>query len=60
MERPEYVIEEHLEFLDELRVSGTTNMFGAAPYLSDEFGITKSEARKILSYWMETFGDENR
>ena len=43
------------EYLDELRLSGETNMFGAAPYLQAEFGIDKREAREILQNWM-SFG----
>lgn len=31
--RPEIVTEEHLKFLDRLRESGATNMYGASPYL---------------------------
>lgn len=58
--RPEYVKEDHLNYLDNLRESGITNMFGAAEYLAPTFELEKSEARKILSYWMETFGDLNR
>ena len=33
--------QEHIDFLDELRESGDTNMFGAQPYIVDEFGIDK-------------------
>lgn len=47
---------EHKEFLDELRESGVTNMFGATPYIMDEFGVDKADARKILAEWMESFG----
>ena len=47
--------QEHKEFLDELRESGVTNMFGASPYLIDEFGLEKKEARAILSEWMKTY-----
>ena len=55
-ERPDYCTDEHLIFLDDLRESGETNMFGAAPYLREEFGdLTKDEARKITVYWMKTF-----
>ena len=43
-------------FLDELRESGEINMFGAAPYLSDAFDLSEQEARKVLTYWMQTFG----
>ena len=46
---------EHFEYLDVLRESGATNMFGAAPYLQDEFDLSKSEAREILNHWMKTF-----
>jgi hypothetical protein len=47
--------EEHKEFLDDLRESGITNMFGAAPYLANEFGISIEEARTILKEWMDSF-----
>jgi len=53
--RPEIVTEEHLEYLDDLRESGETNMFGAPAYIEDDFGVTKKEAREITSYWMATF-----
>ncbi len=46
---------EHKEFLDNLRESGETNMFGAAPYLQNEFGLEKKEARSILTEWMDSF-----
>jgi uncharacterized protein YciI len=54
--RPEFVTAAHLQFLDELQESGEINMFGAAPYLSDVFNLSKQEARKVLTYWMQTFG----
>ena len=60
MERPEYVEDEHLEYLDELREIGTTNMFGARPYVIAEFGMAKDEADGVLSYWMNTFGNDDR
>ena len=54
-QKPHFVTEEHLEYLDELRESGVTNMFGAAPYVEAVFGLTLREARQVLSYWMQTF-----
>ena len=42
---------EHKEYLDELRESGETNMFGAGRYLMAEFGIDKKEARSIIFEW---------
>jgi hypothetical protein len=40
-------------FLNNLRDSGVTNMFGAAPYLQEEFDLSRQEAREILAEWME-------
>lgn len=46
---------QYFKFLEKLRDSGVTNMFGAVQYLVDEFGITREEAKKILVSWMETY-----
>lgn len=46
---------EHKLYLERLRRSGETNMFGAAPYLMREFNIELGEARAILSEWMRTY-----
>lgn len=46
---------EYFAYLNALRESGVTNMFGAAPYLQQEFGLTKYQARDILVKWMESF-----
>lgn len=48
--------EEMFEYLDELRESGETNMFGAAAYLVSEFEIDRSRAKDVLMEWMRTFG----
>lgn len=45
----------HLKFLDELRISGATNMFGAGEYVMEEFGVDRVEAREIVLHWMRTF-----
>ena len=58
--RPDNITYAHLEFLDELRDSGTTNMYGASEYIENEFVVSKKESRAILGYWMETFGKANR
>jgi len=48
----------YYEYLDGLRASGVTNMFGARPYLQAEFPeLTEKEASGVLSNWMKTFGD---
>lgn len=59
VERPVIVEDEHLEYLDELRESGITNMFGATPYLQDEFDLNRNDARTILKYWMRSFGERH-
>jgi len=43
------------EFLIDLRDSGETNMFGAAPYLMSEFGMTRYEAKDALLEWIHSF-----
>ena len=59
-ERPHIVEDEHLEFLDQLQESATTNMFGAATYLRYEYpNLSKPDARKVLMYWMESFGERH-
>ena len=47
------------EYLNDLRDSGVTNMFGAGIYLQEEFGLEKKEARSILSEWMRSFDTKN-
>ncbi len=47
------------EFLDDLRESGETNMFGAAAYVQVEFETTRRGARTLLTAWMGTFDGES-
>jgi len=49
------MLKEYFAFLDGLRESGAINMFGAATVLQDDFGLSKHEAREIVSAWMEQF-----
>lgn len=58
--RPEGVTDDHLYYLDELRESGVTNMFGSGAYVARDFGIKKAEAQEIVMYWMESFGKDDR
>lgn len=44
------------QFLNELRESGVVSMFGAGPYLQDEFEfMSRQEAREHVSRWMKEF-----
>jgi len=47
--------QEYFDYLEELRQSGVTNMFGAAPFLQEEFGLDKHKAREVLSNWMKSY-----
>lgn len=47
--------EEVYAYLNALRESGATNMFGAAPYIQEEFGFPPNESRAWLSKWMKDF-----
>jgi hypothetical protein len=51
--------ETYFQYLDALRESGRTNMFGAAPYLQGEFGFTSKEANAVLLEWMNTFSERH-
>ena len=46
-------------YLDNLRESGKTNMFGAGSWIQDAFEITKYDANRFLVKWMETFGERH-
>ena len=48
---------EYFSYLNDLRDSGKTNMFGAGEYLERAFNIDKSEARKILAAWMKSLSE---
>lgn len=52
--------QEVFEFLDDLRESGVTNMFGARPYIQEEYpDLSQSEATTLLSTWMKTFEERH-
>jgi len=53
-----YQLCDYFEFLDDLRQSGKTNMFGAAPYLAERFDLDLHEARDTLRRWQDTFSAE--
>ena len=50
---------EYWIYLEDLRRSGETNMYGATPYLMAEFGLSKNEARKILADWMQNYNPDD-
>ena len=46
-------------FLENLRRSGVTNMFGASPYLESAFGLSRGEAHRVLAEWMQNYNPED-
>ena len=46
---------EYYVYLEELRQSGETNMFGSAPYLREAFGLGRRESIKIVANWMDNY-----
>lgn len=51
--------QEILMYLNDLRDSGATNMFGALPYLTADFpDETKQECKRCLLLWMNNFNEE--
>ena len=59
IERPKIVTNDHLNYLDTLRDSGECNMFGAGEWVEEAYGVTKREARTIVTYWMESFAERH-
>ena len=44
----------YFDFLDDLRESGITNMFGAGPYLREEFDLSRADSHAVLGMWMKS------
>jgi len=51
--------EEVFPYLDELRKSGVTNMYGAHQYVMEDFCMDKAMAIKLVQAWMETFKEKD-
>ena len=47
------------EYLDDLRESGVTNMYGAGPYVQREFGLGRRKTEDLVVEWMETFEERH-
>ena len=45
-------------YLEELRESGVTNMFGAHQYVMEDFEISKPLAIKLVKTWMDRYDEE--
>lgn len=47
-----------LTYLNDLRESGATNMYGATPYIVKKFKIPQETAISLLKLWMHNFNNE--
>ena len=47
------IMRKEFTYLNRLRESGATNMYGAAPYLEMEFDLDRREAKQVLMDWMQ-------
>lgn len=56
MEKPEENMKAYFEYLEALRTTGVTNMFGAAPYLMEMFDLSQKESKRVLMEWMKSYG----
>ncbi len=60
--------QEYFDYLEELRQSGTTNMWGAAPYLRKAFpkdfpknkGFTDGPCGEVVAKWIKLHSDPKR
>ncbi len=52
------LVTKYFSYLDDLRESGITNMYGACPYLARAMHLKNNEANKILQVWMRSFSHE--
>ena len=59
-ERPQFVTDEHLVYLDDLRSSGAINTYDMPSWLKDAFGLDRESAKEIHLYWMKTFSARQR
>jgi hypothetical protein len=56
----EFITEENLVYLDDLRESGLTNMYGAVPYIEEELVLDRESSKILLLHWMKTFSQRHR
>ena len=53
--------EKVFDYLDQLRESGVTNMWGAVPYIQDKFPkLNEDEASELLLEWIKTFDERHK
>lgn len=54
-------MKKYFEYLNALRKSGVTNMYGAVPFLQQKFpelGFDRARAQEVLRAWISSFDDK--
>jgi len=46
------------EYLNQLRIEDSINMFGAVPYIATMFEIDRPQAKMMLEIWMNNFNEK--
>ena len=46
----------YYRYLEGLRQSGVTNMYGSSAYLEECFGLGRKESSEVLASWMNNYG----
>ena len=55
IDRPEVVEDKHLKYLDELRTSGKTSMYGSTSFIRSDFDLSPEDSRIIVKFWMDSY-----
>jgi hypothetical protein len=59
-EKPAFVTEEHLKFLDVLQKGGMVNMFESPQILREAYPeLSWLECKGVFKYWSDTFGERH-
>lgn len=60
MNRPEYLKDDHILFLDELMASGQMTSFKVSQILMHRFPLLSyEEVNNIVAYWIYTYNDRH-
>ena len=61
MNKKEFMSAFMLNYLDILRESGITNMYGAVPFIEAQYPeLSEKQAKELLGYWMKTFSERKK
>jgi hypothetical protein len=59
IERPDIVENKYLKYLDNLKDSGSINMYDAPRMLGIDFDLSNREAKTIVRYWIDSYTERH-